>query len=95
MALRRKPSGLGLSKGCLSYARISEARGISLVLENADALRERGVNGGRGNDGGRFRSDEIQYALTWGRILYPLESRILSTVFSFQSNISNRIFHLR
>lgn len=31
----------GLSKGCLSYARISEARGISLVLENADALRER------------------------------------------------------
>lgn len=44
----------GLSKGCLSYARISEARGISLVLENADALRERGEErrrrGGAGKD---------------------------------------------
>lgn len=36
----------------------------------------------------RFRSDEIQYTLTRRRILCPLESRILSTVFCFQSNIS-------
>lgn len=36
----------------------------------------------------RFRSDEIQYTLIRRRILCPLESRILSTVFCFQSNIS-------
>lgn len=88
----------GLSKGCLSYARISEARGISLVLENADALRERGEvcseegeegtwNEGRQEE--RFRSDEIQYTLTFGGSFALWKVAYFRPYF-----VSNRIFPL-
>lgn len=50
-----------LSKGCLSYARISEARGISLVLENAaaSALTSQWIEHGERTE--EFLFQEIQY----------------------------------